>query len=66
MPPYMRLDVGIYFKFKGKYPQMLNVGVYNVLNRHNPFSITYDDRSGQWRQISLLPIMPSISYSIEF
>lgn len=66
MPPYMRLDVGIYFKFNGKYPQMLNVGVYNVLNRHNPFSITYDDRSGQWRQISLLPIMPSISYSIEF
>jgi hypothetical protein len=66
MPPYMRLDLGCYFKFKGRYPQELNIGVYNVLNRHNPFSITYDDRSGQWRQISLFPIMPSISYSIEF
>lgn len=66
MPPYMRLDLGCYFKYKGRYPQELKIGVYNVLNRHNPFAITYDDRSGQWRQISLLPIMPSISYSIEF
>lgn len=66
MPPYVRLDLGCFFKFKGKCPQMLNVGVYNVLNRHNPFAITYDDRSGEWRQISLLPIMPSVSYSISF
>ena len=66
MPPYMRLDLGCFFKFKGNHPQTLNVGVYNVLNRHNPFSITYDDRSGEWRQISLLPILPSVNYSIAF
>ena len=66
MPPYMRLDLGCFFKFKGNTTKTLNIGVYNVLNRHNPFSITYDDRSKEWRQISLLPIMPSISYRVEF
>lgn len=66
MPPYTRLDLGLFFIFKDKNPQTLNIGVYNVLNRHNPFAITYDDRSGEWQQISLLPIMPSISYSIDF
>lgn len=66
MPPYMRLDIGCFFIFKGKHPKTLNIGVYNVLNRHNPFAITYDDRSGEWRQIALIPIMPSISYSMEF
>lgn len=66
MPPYMRLDLGCFFNFKGKHPQTLNIGVYNVLNRHNPFTITYDDRSREWRQISLLPVMPSLSYRITF
>ncbi|MBQ8070342.1 MAG: hypothetical protein IJ202_05800 [Bacteroidales bacterium] len=46
--------------------QTLNVGVYNLLNTHNPFMITYDQTDGEWKQISLLPIMPSFSYSIEF
>ena len=66
MPPYIRLDVGCNFTFKGKLLQTLNLGVYNVLNRHNPFSIIYDDRSREWRQVSLIPIMPSFSYRISF
>ncbi len=66
MPSYRRLDLGCTFKFKGRHTQSLNIGVYNVLNRHNPFAITYDDRAEEWRQISLLPIMPSINYSIDF
>ena len=66
MPPYIRLDLGCFFKFKARHTQILNIGVYNVLNRHNPFTITYDNRTGDWRQISLLPIMPSVSYSIDF
>ena len=40
--------------------------LYNVLNRHNPFSVVYDDRSREWRQISLIPVMPSFSYRITF
>ena len=66
MPTYIRLDLGCSFKFKTRHPQELNLGIYNVLNRHNPFSIIYDDRSREWRQVSLLPIMPSINYRIWF
>ena len=66
MPPYIRLDLGCNFTFKGKHLQTLNLGVYNVLNRHNPFSVIYDDRSREWRQVSLIPIMPSFSWRITF
>lgn len=66
MPAYIRLDLGCCFEFKTLHPQELTLGVYNVLNRHNPFTITYDDRSREWRQISLIPIMPSFSYRISF
>ena len=66
MPPYIRLDLGCNFTFKGKHLQTLNLGVYNVLNRHNPFSVIYDDRSREWKQVSLIPVMPSFSYRILF
>ena len=66
MPPYIRLDLGCFINFFGKHPQSLNLGIYNALNRHNPFSVTYDDRTREWKKISLLPIMPSIGYKIEF
>lgn len=66
MPPYIRLDLGCSFTFKGKHLQTLNLGVYNVLNRHNPFSVIYDDCSREWRQVSLIPIMPSFSYRVQF
>lgn len=39
---------------------------YNVLNHHNPFSVINDDRSREWRQVSLIPIMPCFSYRIQF
>ncbi|MBR6415288.1 MAG: hypothetical protein IKS22_04185 [Bacteroidales bacterium] len=66
MPPYRRIDVGFYLRTEKKHVQTFNVGVYNLLNIHNPFMITYDQQEKQWKQISLLPIMPSFSYSIEF
>lgn len=67
MPYYMRWDIGCSIHFKlPKNPSTLNVGVYNVLNRHNPFIIIYDADQDKWRQVSLLPIMPSISYTIDF
>ena len=66
MPDYQRIDIGVYTKWGTKAQNSLNIGIFNLLNRHNPFTITYDDESGDWRQVSLLPIMPSISYSVEF
>jgi len=66
MPAYIRLDLGCSVDFKTSHPQELTLGVYNVLNRHNPLTVIYDDRSREWRQISLLPLMPSFSYRITF
>lgn len=66
MPPYIRLDLGCNFTFKGRRLQTLNIGIYNVMNRHNPFSVIYDDRSREWRQVSLIPIMPNFNYRISF
>ena len=67
MPPYIRLDVSALFEFKGgKHPQTLNAGVYNVLNRHNPFGLSYNPDTDEWKQISLLPVMPSLKYSVRF
>ncbi len=67
MPPYIRWDISALLEFTGrKHPQTLNIGVYNVLNRHNPFALSYDPDTDQWKQISLLPIMPSVKYSITF
>lgn len=31
----------------------------------DPFTVFYDDRSREWRQVSLIPIMPSFSYSYQ-
>ena len=66
MPAYIRLDLGCSFNFNTRLHQELNLGVYNVMNRHNPFSVVYDDRSREWRQVSLIPIMPSFSYRVSF
>lgn len=66
MPDYIRLNLGCSLAFKSRYPQELSIGVYNVLNRHNPFSIVYDSRDDSWYQISLLPVMPSFNYRISF
>lgn len=66
MPPYIRLDLGCNICFKTRHPQELNLGVYNALNRHNPFAFFYDDRTREWRQVSLIPIMPSFFYKFCF
>ena len=67
MPAYIRLDAGLYARFsKDRHPQYLGIGVYNVLNRHNPCLINYDTEKGEWRKISLIPLMPSLGYRLEF
>lgn len=66
MPAYIRCDVGLLMEFTDrKHPSSLNVGVYNVLNRHNPFCLTYNPATHEWARISLLPVMPSLSWVID-
>ena len=69
MRDYIRLDVGYFRNWEsasGKLKYRLQAGVYNLLNRHNPFLVMYDDDSKQWMELSLVPIMPNFSFRIEF
>lgn len=67
MPPYIRCDISADLKWSGKrHDQELSAGIYNVLNRHNPSWLSYNPDTRQWQQVSLLPVMPSFRYTIDF
>ncbi len=70
MPAYHRLDIGInHHKVRKKYKRTLSLSVYNVYNRKNPFFLyTKHNQQGgtDLKQISLFPVLPSITYSITF
>ena len=72
LPAYHRLDIGFYFEWLGaKNQHHLNLGVYNLYNRQNPYYVyrvfdeVYPDDNGLKQQNSL-PILPSLSYRIIF
>ncbi len=67
MPYYMRVDFGINFHKKWKkrdVERTWNVSVYNLTNRMNPFMI-YDGYDGL-EQLTIFPLIPSVSYSLKF
>ncbi len=73
MSPYHRLDLGIQFHKTKKWGERtLDISVYNVYNRMNPFfyyvGTKYTDGKpyGVLKQVSLFPVIPSVSYSIKF
>ncbi len=67
MPAYIRMDIGYSASWHSKHAEHnLVLGIYNVLNRHNPFMITYDKNKGTWMDISLFPILPNFSYRVSF
>ena len=71
MRSYHRLDLGISFvKQKKRGERSWNISVYNAYNRKNPYFIRAGDLaySGRTRvtEYSLLPILPSFSYSYSF
>jgi hypothetical protein len=70
MRAYHRADVGINFRKATFYGERtINLGVYNVYSRRNPFFYyAGNDREGnrQILQVSLFPMIPSISYNFKF
>jgi outer membrane receptor for ferrienterochelin and colicin len=79
MANYHRLDMGINYMFKKKKNRysMLNLSVYNVYNRMNPYKLILEsDRhkkengetvySHRLKQITLFPVIPSLSYTHHF
>jgi outer membrane receptor for ferrienterochelin and colicin len=69
MAPYHRMDAGISFnKQKKKFSRSWIISVYNVYDRRNPFYLYLGEDAGKpaYKQVSLFPILPSITYQIKF
>jgi hypothetical protein len=69
MPATHHLDIGINFhKQKKKGIRTWNISVYNVYNRQNPFYMYWDSKETETKlkQVCILPIIPSVSYSYKF
>lgn len=71
MGNFHHLDMAMKFTKEKKWGQRAWViSVYNVYNRKNPFFIfrdyDYDRNKPVFKQISLFPIIPSISYQFKF
>ncbi|MDR0560115.1 MAG: TonB-dependent receptor [Prevotellaceae bacterium] len=64
-PDYHRLDMSLNLHKKKKYGQRTwSFSVYNIYNRTNPFYVYPSE--GRLKQITLFPIIPSISYTYRF
>ena len=62
---YFRTDISYTLVNRGrKTTNELAFSIYNVFNVHNPYAIFRED--GKWKQISIMPIMPSIRWAISW
>jgi len=73
MSPYHRLDLGVQFHKKKKWGERIwEISVYNGYCRYNPFFYytekeTKDNKDyGVLKQVSLFPVIPSVTYSFKF
>ncbi|HEY8938242.1 MAG TPA: TonB-dependent receptor, partial [Cyclobacteriaceae bacterium] len=76
MPAYHRMDVGITYTLKKSkaFESYLILSVYNVYNRRNPYYIYFETKgnlkdyqlSTSIKQVSLFPVIPSITYRFKF
>ncbi len=75
MPDYSRLDLGLRYTKEGpKVKQGVHIDIFNALNRRNPFYLylatEYDTRANAnrivGRQLSLLPMIPTVTYVFDF
>ena len=76
VPPYHRMDISVNWTIKRteRFEHSLNFSVYNLYNRRNPFFISIGSSMDQDKfeisntayQMSLFPIIPSISWNFKF
>jgi outer membrane receptor for ferrienterochelin and colicin len=74
LPAYHHMDVSFTYKKKVKnLEHVFNFSIYNVYSRQNIFSVYPDYRTDAdgvrrqvFKQLSLFPILPSLSYTIKF
>lgn len=76
---YHRMDLGVNFhKKKKRGTRTWNISIYNVYNQFNPFMVykstegSMNTNTGQYetesvlKQVTLFPIIPSVTYSFKF
>ena len=74
LAPYHRMDVSATLKGKPhkRYESSWNFAIFNVYNRYNPYIIYFDKTYSadkitiQAKQISLFPLIPSVTYNFKF
>ena len=73
MPNYHRMDVGANFHRQFRHARRtINVSVYNVYNRQNPYMLYQSATDGyrsypySLKQLSIFPILPSVAYTLYF
>ena len=74
LSPYHRLDVSATLKGKPhkRYENSWNFSIFNLYNRYNPYIIYFDKSFSadkitvEAKQISLFPILPSVTYNFKF
>ncbi len=64
-PIYHRLDLGLERKISTKWgKKILKFDIYNLYSKLNPWYLTANN--GEIKQVTLFPIVPSVSYRVEF
>lgn len=72
MRDYHKMDIGFNFSKEKKWgTRMWSLSIYNVYNRQNPYYYFFEKKSNNsnevvLKQLSMFPIMPSISYNAYF
>lgn len=65
MKAYFRIDLAYTLKRVGaKTTNEFSFSVFNILNRHNPY--TYFRENNEWKQLSIVPIMPSVRWAVSW
>ena len=69
LPSYHRLDFAVNkHSKKTNFESTWTLGIYNIYNRKNPWFayLAYENNNRVAKQVSLFPIIPSLSYRINF
>lgn len=77
LPPYHRLDLGVsFFRERKRFKRTWDLSLYNAYSRRNPYYVYFSNNNnspsapnafrGEYRLVSLFPIIPSFSYKLEF
>ena len=73
--PYHRLDLGVVYKVGARRNQDLTLSIYNAYNRRNAYFVFFDTvkdkATGRTtgfaaKQVSLFPVIPSLTYNFRF